>query len=290
MLETNLRMVDHAQRTFKVLVADLSLASWISRACAKHQHIFHDRAQIPKLVSSYYYADENVTHRQVPLIYFYDQLIVDFRHFIWQPSNNTLPRDASTRAVVRVTNPRTVPNPQVCHPVWLEKHRRVQQRENEQESRAKRGTADEYFQEMAKEAHERNKSIPSPYEHEDTEQYNFAFESELEQDKKDIIKDTKRLIALIKDKTPSKEYIGHRKRLLDGDDSERAKKDYDEYAIFELEQYIDDIKTNNADKCILGYYEDRALNINNPLVNHTGSTSISMSIPPSDGPSGQDNL
>ena len=59
--------------------------------------------------------------------------------------------------------------------------------------------------------------------------------------------------------TGTKEYIGHRKRLLDGDDSEKVKKDYDEYAIFELEQYIDDIKANNADKCILGYYEDRAL-------------------------------
>ena len=32
----------------------------------------------------------------------------------------------------------------------------------------------EYFQEIAKEAHERNKSIPSPYEHENVEQYNFA--------------------------------------------------------------------------------------------------------------------
>jgi hypothetical protein len=159
----------------------------------------------------------------------------------------------------------------------------------------KRGTADEYFQEIAKEAHERNKGILNPYDHEDIEQFNFAFEGELEQDKKNIIKDTKRLIALIRDnKTPSKEYIGHRKRLLDGDDSEKAKKDYDEYAIFELEQYTDDIKANNADKCILGYYEDRALNINNPLVNHTGPTSIPLSIPlsipPSDGPSGQDNL
>jgi hypothetical protein len=59
-------------------------------------------------------------------------------------------------------------------------------------------------------------------------------------------------------------------------DSEQSKRDYDYYAIFELEQYIDDIKANNADKCILereqyiddistnnadkhvvGYYEDK---------------------------------
>jgi hypothetical protein len=155
-----------------------------------------------------------------------------------------------------------------------------------QKKGAKPPTADKFFQEVAKDIHERNKNISNPYEQGDTEQYNFAFESELEQEKKDIIKSTKRLIALIKDKTPSKEYIGHRTRLLDGDDSERAKKDYDEYAVFELEQYIDDIRANNADKCILGYYEDRTLNINNPLVNHTGSTNI----PSSDGPGGQGSL
>ena len=52
MLETYHRMIDNALRSFKAPVVDLSLASWISRACAKHQYI-HDRAQIPKLVSSY---------------------------------------------------------------------------------------------------------------------------------------------------------------------------------------------------------------------------------------------
>ncbi len=42
-------------------------------------------------------------------------------------------------------------------------------------------------------------------------------------------------------------------------------KDYDEYAIFDLETLIDNISTGNADKHILGYYEDRIgayLNIN----------------------------
>ena len=34
-------------------------------------------------------------------------------------------------------------------------------------------------------------------------------------------------------------------------------KEYDEYAIFDLESFIDDISTNKADKHILGYYEDR---------------------------------
>ena len=34
-------------------------------------------------------------------------------------------------------------------------------------------------------------------------------------------------------------------------------KEYDEYAIFDLEQFIDNISTDNADMHILGYYEDR---------------------------------
>jgi hypothetical protein len=32
---------------------------------------------------------------------------------------------------------------------------------------------------------------------------------------------------------------------------------YDEFAIFDLEQFIDDVSTNNADKHIVGFYEDR---------------------------------
>ncbi len=50
-------------------------------------------------------------------------------------------------------------------------------------------------------------------------------------------------------------------------------KEYDEYAIFDLESFIDDISTNNADKHILGYYEDR--------------TGTYQNITFRDGPSGQ---
>jgi hypothetical protein len=34
-------------------------------------------------------------------------------------------------------------------------------------------------------------------------------------------------------------------------------KEYDEFAIFDLEQFIEDITQNNADKHIVGFYEDR---------------------------------
>ena len=50
-------------------------------------------------------------------------------------------------------------------------------------------------------------------------------------------------------------------------------KEYDDDAVFELEQFIDDLKTNNADKHIVGYYEDRVGTYKNINFN--------------DGPSGQ---
>ena len=50
-------------------------------------------------------------------------------------------------------------------------------------------------------------------------------------------------------------------------------KEYDEYAIFDLQEFIEDITTNNADKHVVGFYEDRVGTYKN--------------IHLSDGPSGQ---
>jgi hypothetical protein len=81
-----------------------------------------------------------------------------------------------------------VSRPRVCHPsFWLQKYNSVHRAE------AEPSTADEYFQKVAREAHERNKNIANPYEHENVEQYNLAFDRELEKDKKDIIIKTKLL-------------------------------------------------------------------------------------------------
>ena len=52
-----------------------------------------------------------------------------------------------------------------------------------------------------------------------------------------------------------------------------SNKEYDEYAIFDLEQFIDNVSTNNADKHIVGFYEDRVGTVKNIHFN--------------DGPSGQ---
>jgi hypothetical protein len=112
---------------------------------------------------------------------------------------------------------------------------------------------------VAKGIHEHNKSIPNPYEHEDTEQYNWAFDSLLSNEKKDLIRRSKRLIVLIKENDPPKNYIERRKSKVEGprNTSNLTIKEYDSDAIFELEQFVEDIRDNNADKHIVGYYEDR---------------------------------
>ncbi len=50
-------------------------------------------------------------------------------------------------------------------------------------------------------------------------------------------------------------------------------KEYDEYAVFDLEEFVGDISTNNVDKHIVGYYEDRVGTYTNIIFR--------------DGPSGQ---
>jgi hypothetical protein len=144
-------------------------------------------------------------------------------------------------------------------------------------NRKKAPSADEHFQELAKDIHESNKNISNPYEQHDAEQYNWAFDSLLSDEKKDMIRRAKRLISLIKANDPPKNYIARRTGKLEGEARDWNEgstiKEYDDEAIFELEQFIDDISTNNADKHIVGYYDDRVGTYKN--------------IEFSDGPSGQ---
>ena len=133
-------------------------------------------------------------------------------------------------------------------------------------------SADEHFQELAKDIHESNKNISNPYEHEDTEQFNSAFDSLLSDEKKEQVARAKKLIRLIKSGDPPKNYVERRKNKLSEDPRDDSRgnstnsvhgfygttiKDYDGYAIFDLEQFIDNISTDNADMHILGYYEDK---------------------------------
>ena len=57
-------------------------------------------------------------------------------------------------------------------------------------------------------------NISNPYEQEDTEQYNWAFDTLLSEEKKDQIARAKRLIRLIKSRDPPKNYVERRSNKL----------------------------------------------------------------------------
>ncbi len=80
-------------------------------------------------------------------------------------------------------------------------------------------------------------------------------------DKKDLVKRAARLIKLIKGGDPPKNYVERRTNILRGEARDwnegKTIREYDEYAVLELEHFIDDVSTNNADKHIVGYYKDR---------------------------------
>ncbi len=71
--------------------------------------------------------------------------------------------------------------------------------------------------------------------------------------------------------TPPKNYVERRANCLRQEPCDRniesnknvvgfygtTAKEYDEYAVFDLQEFIEDISTNNADKHIVGFYEDR---------------------------------
>ena len=216
--------------------------------------------------------------RPCPLIYYYEQLLEDMRHIITHlfeviPRTilNPIPK-AHSRPIPR--NIKSTPSNNAApaatdHYAWRQT----------KSSKGKKiiSSADEHFRELAKDIHESNKNISNPYEQEDTEQYNWAFDSLLSDEKKALVSKTERLIKMIKAGDPPKNYIVRRTSKLKEDHNDKnthsnrnvagfygtTTKEYDEYAIFDLESFIDDIKTNNADKHILGYYEDRSGSYNN---------------------------
>jgi hypothetical protein len=102
----------------------------------------------------------------------------------------------------------------------------------------------------------------------------------LSDEKKDLVKRSKRLISLIKAGDPPRNYIERRTNKLQGEarDWNEGKpiREYDEFAVFDLEQFIDNISTNNADKHIVGYYEDKVGTCKNINLRdgHSGQGSI----------------
>ena len=268
--------LEHAHRTFNALTKELPISGWVSRACAKHQGI-HERTAIPLLVAR---DGDPLTTRPCPLIYYYEQLLEDLKHIVthmFEPIPRTIvnpiPEAQRTPPARRI---RSAPIASSTSMVSANEQP-PSRKQLKKRFRKKAPSSDEYFQELAKDMHESNKSISNPYEQHDTEQYNWAFDSLLSDEKKDMIRRAKRMISLIKATDPPKNYILRRMHKLAGEARDwnegLTMKEYDDEAVFELEQFIDDISTNNADKHIVGYYEDRVGTYKN--------------IEFSDGPSGQ---
>ncbi len=269
--------LEHAHRTFKALTRDLPISGWVSRACAKHQAV-HARTFIPLPVAK---DGDPLNTRPCPLIYYYEQLLEDMKHIVTYMFEPIYTKEILTPITDAPLSPlsrksRSAPATSSSSVVAAnEQHTwRTQKRTK---NRKKAPSADEHFQELARDIHESNKNISNPYEQHDAEQYNLAFDSLLSDEKKDMIKRAKRMISLIKANDPLKNYILRRMHKLAGEarDSNEGStlKEYDDEAIFELEQFVDDISTNNADKHIVGYYEDKVGAYKN--------------ITFSDGPSGQ---
>jgi hypothetical protein len=268
--------LEHAHRTFKALTKDMPISGWVSRACAKHQNA-HRSVFIPLLVAK---EGDPLTTRPCPLVYYYEQLLEDLKHIVthmFEPIPRTIfnpiPEAQMTPPAKKI---RSAPIASSTSMVSANEEQ-PSRKQLKKRFRKKVPSADEHFQELAKDIHESNKGISNPYEQQDAEQYNWAFDSLLSDEKKDMIRRAKRLISLIKANDPPKNYIHRRAHKLAGEERDwnegTTSKEYDDEAIFELEQFVDDISTNNADKHIVGYYEDKVGTYKN--------------IEFSDGPSGQ---
>jgi hypothetical protein len=196
--------IEHAHRTFKALTLNMPISGWVSRACAKH-HADHETLRIPTLVAKD--GDPLEIRPCLPLIYYYEQLLEDMKHIVTH-NFETIPRTI-LEPIPRtpVDSPsrksRSAPTASSSSSVSAsEQHTWRTQKKTR--SKKKAPSADEHFQELAKDIHENNKNISSPYEQHDAEQYNWAFDSLLSDEKKDMIKRAKRLISLIKAKDPPK--------------------------------------------------------------------------------------
>jgi hypothetical protein len=208
--------LEHAHRTFKALTKDLPISGWVSRACAKHQGI-HGRTLIPLLVAK---DGDPLTTRPYPLIYYYEQLLEDMKHIIahmFEP----IPRTILTPIPeAQMSSPsrksRSVPTASSSSMVAAnEQH--TWRTQKKARNRKKVPSADEHFQELAKDIHESNKNISNPYQQHDAEQSNCAFDSLLSDEKKDMIRRAKWLTSLIKANDPPKNYIARRTGKLAGE-------------------------------------------------------------------------
>ncbi len=210
--------LEQAHKSFKAVTSGMSISVWVSRAIVRVQWL-HDISSIPKLVAK---NGDPLTTRLCPLIFYYEQFLEDMQHIVAHQFE-TIPRTIFypiSRGTNRAPSPRksrSAPSERSSSysSSRIDQGQSVWKAQRASQSKKRAPTADDHFQEVAKDIHEHNKSIPNPYEHEDTEQYNWVFDSLLSDEKKDLIKRSKRLIALIKEKDPPKNYIERRQRKVE---------------------------------------------------------------------------
>ena len=212
---SGVKRIENALKTFENVVAGKSLACWITRACAKHETV-HEMTRIPRLIAK---SGDPAATRACPLKYYYEQLLEDLKHVVmvnFEPVRRTIFEPIPKTTPSCATDPKSTQEPATTRGAMDNNAWKTQRstRKKKKASAAGTYTADHYFQDLAKEIHEHNKSIPNVYEHLDTEQYNWAFDIEMEEQTKELIKRTKRLVALIKDKTPPDSYRRVRAKKL----------------------------------------------------------------------------
>jgi hypothetical protein len=145
--------VEHAHRTFKALTRDLPISGWFSRACAKHQTI-HRSTLIPTLVAK---DGDPLTTRPCPLIYYYEQLLEDMKHIVTHLFE-IIPRtiltpilEAQTSSPSRKSRSAPTANSSSMVAATEQNTWRTQKKAR---NKKKAPTADEHFQELAKDIHE----------------------------------------------------------------------------------------------------------------------------------------
>ncbi len=161
-------MLEQAHKTFKTVTANMPISGWMSRACAKHQTT-HDLVGIPKLVAK---DGDPLNWRQCPLICYYEQLLEDLLHVVahdFEPIPRTIlnpiPKAQSSSPS---RNSGSAPSPS-SKKTSSAPDRYAWRHPRSTKNGKKKPSADDHFQEVAKEIHARNKKISNPYEHEDTE-------------------------------------------------------------------------------------------------------------------------
>jgi hypothetical protein len=167
--------IEHAHRTFKALTQNMPISGWVSRACAKH-HADHDTLRIPTLVAK---DGDPLETRPCPLIYYYEQLLEDMKHIVTH-NFETIPRiilepiprtpvdSPSRKSRSAPTVSSSAPTVSSSSMVTVDEQP-TSRKQLKKRFRKKVHTADEHFQELAKDIHESNKNIPNPYEGHDSE-------------------------------------------------------------------------------------------------------------------------